>query len=75
MIQEENIVRQKFLFGLTLSEISFIYFIIILLLSLFYIDEYKKKTDNLEDDIRDNEATILQFELRINELEDELGIP
>ncbi len=75
MIQEENIVRQKFLFGLTLSEISFIYFIIILLLSLFYIDEYKKKTDNLEDEIRDNEATILQFELRINELEDELGIP
>ena len=43
MIPDDNSVRQKFLLGLTLSEISFIYFIIILLISLSYFIDYKKE--------------------------------
>ena len=43
MTPDDNSVRQKFLLGLTLSEISFIYFIIILLISLSYFIDHKKE--------------------------------
>jgi hypothetical protein len=43
MTPDDNSIRQKFLLGLTLSEISFIYFIIILLISLSYFIDYKKE--------------------------------
>ena len=47
MTPDDNSVRQKFLLGLTLSEISFIYFIIILLISLSYIKEYQEEKKDL----------------------------
>ena len=43
MTPDDNSIRQKFLLGLTLSEISFIYFIIILLISLSYFIDHKKE--------------------------------
>ena len=52
MTPDDNSVRQKFLLGLTLSEISFIYFIIILLISLSYIKEYQEKKEDIIQELK-----------------------
>jgi hypothetical protein len=78
MINQDNLVRQKFLLGLSLSEISFIYFIIILLVSLTYISDYKKKNERLKtknQEISDKiKIYIIDSEARIAVLEERLGL-
>jgi len=81
MIDKDNLVRQKFLLGLSLSEISFIYFIIILLVSLNYISDYKKKNKELKTDkqeIREKldnlTISLVESQKYITKLEGQLGI-
>ena len=81
MTPDDNSVRQKFLLGLTLSEISFIYFIIILLISLSYIIDNKKeekervaeveKLADKNDNLRAKLDVAYEF---IEELQDRLGL-
>ena len=74
MIDNENSVRQKFLLGLSLSEISFIYFIIILLISLNYISDYKKKNEEISNERDELKVHIVDSEALIAKLQGELGM-
>ena len=74
MIDNENSVRQKFLLGLSLSEISFIYFIIILLISLNYISDYKKKNEEISNERDELKVHLIDSEARIAKLQGELGM-
>ena len=56
MIDQDNLVRKKFLLGLSLSEIAFIYFIIILLVSLSHISNVKKDKRRISEEL-DNLTT------------------
>ena len=81
MTPDDNSVRQKFLLGLTLSEISFIYFIIILLISLSYIKEYQEEkkdivaeVENLENENTKLLSDLKSADIRIEELSKSLGL-
>jgi len=81
MTPDDNSVRQKFLLGLTLSEISFIYFIIILLISLSYFIDYKKEkkvivaeVEKLKEENSSLKGEILSADILINDLQDLLGL-
>ena len=76
MIIEENIVRQKFLMGMSLSEISFIYFMLLLIISLYSIYDFKSKISKLEASLKssmnEQEDTTL-IEERTKYIKDEIG--
>jgi len=81
MTPDDNSVRQKFLLGLTLSEISFIYFIIILLISLSYFIDYKKEekervaeVEKLKEENSSLKDRILSDDELINDLQNLLGL-
>ncbi len=81
MTPDDNSIRQKFLLGLTLSEISFIYFIIILLISLSYFIDYKKEkkvivaeVEKLKEENSSLKGEILSADILINDLQDLLGL-
>jgi len=73
MTPDDNNVRQKFLLGLTLSEISFIYFIIILLISLSYIKDYQKGKEDrvaeVNELIKKNDSLQGALDITITEIE------
>ena len=81
MTPDDNSIRQKFLLGLTLSEISFIYFIIILLISLSYIIDYRKEekeriaeVDKLADKNDNLQASLDVAYEEIDNLSNRLGL-
>lgn len=72
MTPDDNSVRQKFLLGLTLSEISFIYFIVILLISLVYIKDYEKEKKEIVAEIENLENKILSLQSSLDVAYDEI---
>ena len=74
MTPDDNSVRQKFLLGLTLSEISFIYFIIILLISLSYIKEYQEEKKDIVNKNTKLLSDLKSADIRIEELSKSLGL-
>ena len=74
MTPDDNSVRQKFLLGLTLSEISFIYFIIILLISLSYIKEYQEEKKDIVNENTKLLSDLKSADIRIEELSKSLGL-